>query len=54
MFSNSSNIDFHYFQDHPSGFTYANELIDIVRTFLLFYLWNDRCASTFKDIFFST
>ncbi len=54
IFSNFNDTNSHHFENHLGGFTYVNKSIDIVGTFLLFYLWSDKCASSFKDYFFST
>jgi len=52
IFSDFNDTNFHRFENHLGGFTYVNKSIDIVGTFFLFYLWSDKCASSFEDNFF--
>jgi hypothetical protein len=34
---------------HPGGFSYKRQPLDILRSFLLFYLWSERCRKHFDD-----
>jgi hypothetical protein len=34
---------------HPGGFSYRRQLLDILRSFLLFSLWFERCRKHFDD-----
>jgi hypothetical protein len=39
--------DLHYY--HTGGFSYRRQPLDILRSFLLFYLWSERCRRHFDD-----
>jgi len=34
---------------HPGGFSYRRQPLDILRSFLLFYLWSESCRRHFND-----
>jgi hypothetical protein len=34
---------------HPGGFSYRRQPLDILKSFLLFYLWSERCRRHFDD-----
>jgi hypothetical protein len=34
---------------HPGGFSYRRQPLDILRSFLLYYLWLERCRRNFND-----
>ncbi len=34
---------------HTNGFTYPRQPLDILRSFLLYYLWSERCRKHFGD-----
>jgi hypothetical protein len=36
---------------HPGGYTYLRQLLDILRTFILYYLWSERCRKHFDDCY---
>jgi hypothetical protein len=37
---------------HTSGFTYPRQSLDILCSFLLYYLWSERCRRHFDDRYF--
>jgi hypothetical protein len=37
---------------HTGGFTYPRQPLDILRTFILFHLWTERCRKHFGDHYF--
>jgi hypothetical protein len=40
-------LDLHCY--HIGGFSYRRQPLDILRSFLLFYLWSERCRTHFDD-----
>ncbi len=36
---------------HKGGFTYRRQPLDILRSFLLYYLWSERCRRHFDNQF---
>ncbi len=36
---------------HTSGFTYLRQPLNILRTFILYYLWSERCRKHFDDCY---
>jgi hypothetical protein len=40
-------LDLHCY--HTGGFTYRQQSHDILRSFLLYYLWSERCRKHFDD-----
>ncbi len=36
---------------HTGGFTYLRQPLDILRTFILYYLWSERCRKHFDDCY---
>ncbi len=34
---------------HTSSFTYFRQPLDILRTFIFYYLWSERCRKHFDD-----
>jgi len=37
---------------HIGGFTYLRQPLDILRTFILYYLWSKRCCKHFDDSYY--
>jgi hypothetical protein len=36
---------------HPGGYTYLRQPLDILRTFILYYLWSEKCRKHFDDCY---
>jgi hypothetical protein len=41
--------DLHHY--HPGGFSYRRQPLDILRSFLLYYLWSERCRRHFDGLY---